>query len=95
MNCDPLNSCRRVLMVGIMGCIRLANGEAEYHKNADGGSVVMGLGITAMHYIAMAGVRFTLSGMPFSMSETVRVDRPSEFAIGTITILILLVALGA
>src|SRR6202789_3114464 len=30
------------------------------------GSVVMGLGIAAMHYIAMIGVRFILSSMPFS-----------------------------
>jgi NO-binding membrane sensor protein with MHYT domain len=36
-------------------------------------SVVMGLGIAAMHYIAMVGVRFTLSTMPFSMSGTIKV----------------------
>jgi diguanylate cyclase (GGDEF)-like protein len=58
------------------------------------GSVVMGSGIAAMHYIAMAGVRFSLSSMPFSMSETVQVDRPGEFGVAMVTGLILLVALG-
>jgi diguanylate cyclase (GGDEF)-like protein len=57
-------------------------------------SVVMGLGIAAMHYIAMVGVRFTSSTMPFSMSGTVRVDRLGETVIAVITGLILLVAFG-
>lgn len=58
------------------------------------GSVVMGLGIASMHYIAMVGVRFTLSTMPFSMSETIAVDRLGVSVIAVVTGLILLVALG-
>jgi diguanylate cyclase (GGDEF)-like protein len=58
------------------------------------GSVVMGLGIAAMHYIAMVGVRFTSSTMPFSMSETIKVDGLGESVIAVVTGLILLVALG-
>jgi diguanylate cyclase (GGDEF)-like protein len=57
------------------------------------GSVVMGLGIAAMHYIAMVGVRFTYSTMPFSMSGTVEVDVLGEAVIAVATGLILLVAL--
>ena len=57
-------------------------------------SVVMGLGIAAMHYIAMVGVRFTLSTMQFSMSGTVEVDRLGESVIAVVTGLILLAALG-
>jgi NO-binding membrane sensor protein with MHYT domain len=57
-------------------------------------SVVMGLGIAAMHYTAMVGVRFTLSPMQFSMAETVKVDRLGESVIAVVTGLILLVALG-
>ena len=56
--------------------------------------VVMGLGIAAMHYIAMVGVRFTLSAMQFSMSGTVKVDRLGEAVIAVVTGLILLAALG-
>jgi diguanylate cyclase (GGDEF)-like protein len=58
------------------------------------GSVVMGLGIAAMHYIAMVGVRFTSDTMPFSMSGTVKVDGLGESVIAVVTGLILLVALG-
>src|ERR1700733_13494021 len=57
-------------------------------------SVVMGLGIAAMHYIAMLGVRFTLSTMPFSMSGTVRVGGLGEAVIAVVTGLILVVAFG-
>ncbi len=56
--------------------------------------VVMGLGIAAMHYIAMVGVRFTLSTMHFSMSGTVKVDRLGESVIAVVAGLILLAALG-
>jgi diguanylate cyclase (GGDEF)-like protein len=56
--------------------------------------VVMGLGIAAMHYIAMVGVRFTLSPMQFSMSRTVRVDRLGESVIAVVAGLILMAALG-
>jgi diguanylate cyclase len=58
------------------------------------GSVVMGLGIAAMHYIAMLGVRFTSSTMPFSMSGTVRVGGLGESVIAVVTGLILVVAFG-
>jgi diguanylate cyclase (GGDEF)-like protein len=57
-------------------------------------SIVMGLGIAAMHYIAMVGVRFTSSTLPFSMEGTVRVNRLGEAVIAVVTGLILLVALG-
>ena len=56
--------------------------------------VVMGLGIAAMHYIAMVGVRFTLSPMQFSMSGTIKVDRLGESVIAVVTGLILLAALS-
>jgi diguanylate cyclase (GGDEF)-like protein len=58
------------------------------------GSVVMGLGIAAMHYIAMLGVRFTSSTMAVSMSGTVKVDGLGEAVIAVVTGLIFLVALG-
>jgi diguanylate cyclase (GGDEF)-like protein len=57
-------------------------------------SVVMGLGIAAMHYTAMVGVRFTLSTMQFSRSGTVRIDGLGEAVIAVVTGLILLTALG-
>jgi diguanylate cyclase (GGDEF)-like protein len=57
-------------------------------------SIVMGLGIAGMHYIAMVGVRFTLSTMPFSMSGTIKVNGLGESVIAVVTALILLVALG-
>jgi diguanylate cyclase len=57
-------------------------------------SVVMGLGIAAMHYVAMVGVRFTLGTMPFSTSRTVQVDRLGESVIAVVAGLILLVAFG-
>jgi diguanylate cyclase (GGDEF)-like protein len=58
-------------------------------------SVVMGLGIAAMHYIAMVGVRFTASTMPFSMSGTIEVTGLGESVIAVVTGLILVVALGS
>jgi diguanylate cyclase len=57
------------------------------------GSIIMGLGIAAMHYIAMVGVRFTSSTMPLSMSGTIRVDGLGESVIAVVTGLILLMAL--
>jgi diguanylate cyclase (GGDEF)-like protein len=56
--------------------------------------VVMGLGIAAMHYIAMVGVRFTLSPMQFSILGTIKVDRLGESVIAVVTGLILLAALS-
>jgi diguanylate cyclase (GGDEF)-like protein len=57
-------------------------------------SVVMGLGIAAMHYIAMVGVRFTMSSMSFSMRGTIEVDILGEWVIIVVTALILLAALA-
>jgi diguanylate cyclase (GGDEF)-like protein len=57
-------------------------------------SVVMGLGIAAMHYIAMVGVRFTPNTMPLSMSGTIKVTGLGESVIAVVTGLILLTALG-
>jgi diguanylate cyclase len=58
------------------------------------GSVVMGLGIAAMHYIAMIGVRFTICSLPFSARGTVKVDVLGESVIAIVTGFILLAALG-
>jgi len=57
------------------------------------GSVAMGLGIAAMHYIAMVGVRFTACSTPFSMSGAIRVSVLGESVIAIVTTLILLIAL--
>jgi len=57
-------------------------------------SVVMGLGIAAMHYIAMVGVRFTMSSMPFSMLGTIEVDVLGESVIVVVTGLVLFAALA-
>jgi diguanylate cyclase (GGDEF)-like protein len=39
-----------------------------------GGAVLMGLGIAAMHYTAMAAVTFEMSAVPYSVANTVRVS---------------------
>jgi diguanylate cyclase (GGDEF)-like protein len=70
-----------------------SSGQSETSMRA-AGSVVMGLGIAAMHYIAMVGVRFTMSGMPISMRGTIQVDVLGESVIVIVTGLILLAALG-
>jgi diguanylate cyclase (GGDEF)-like protein len=57
-------------------------------------SILMGLGITATHYIAMVGVRFNLSAIPFSKSGTIGVNWLGESVIAVVTGLILLIALG-
>jgi diguanylate cyclase (GGDEF)-like protein len=57
-------------------------------------SVVMGLGIAAMHYTAMVGVRFTICSMPFSMRGTIEVDILGESVIVVVTGLVLLAALA-
>ncbi len=57
-------------------------------------SVVMGLGIAAMHYTAMIGVRFTLSSEPVSMAGVLEVNTLGESLIIMIAGLILLVAFG-
>jgi diguanylate cyclase (GGDEF)-like protein len=58
------------------------------------GSVAMGAGIAAMHYIAMIGVHFVPTGMPVSLTGTVEVDVLGESVIAVVTGLILLAALG-
>jgi len=58
-------------------------------------SIIMGLAISSMHYVAMTGVRFTSDTMPFSMSNTVEVGELGTSVIAVMTILTLLVALGS
>jgi diguanylate cyclase len=58
-------------------------------------SIVMGLGIAAMHYTAMVGVRFAVGSMLLSMSGTIKVDVLGESVIAIVTGLVLLTALGA
>jgi diguanylate cyclase (GGDEF)-like protein len=58
-----------------------------------GASIVMGLGISSMHYVAMTAVHFTLGVMPFSAVHTVRVNVLGQWVIGIVTGLIFLVAL--
>jgi diguanylate cyclase (GGDEF)-like protein len=70
-----------------------SNGQSEAARRI-AGSVVMGLGIAAMHYIAMVGVRFTVMEMPFSMRGTIEVDVLGESVIIVVTGLVLLAALG-
>ena len=57
-------------------------------------SVVMGLGIAAMHYTAMVGVRFIICSMPFSMRGTIEVDVLGESVIVVVTGLVLFAALA-
>jgi diguanylate cyclase (GGDEF)-like protein len=58
-------------------------------------SIAMGLAISSMHYVAMAGVHFTYDAMPFSLSDTVEVGELGTSVIAVMTILTLLVALGS
>jgi diguanylate cyclase (GGDEF)-like protein len=76
--------------------IAFASRSSERHETRMriAGSLVMGLGIAAMHYIAMIGARFTLSSMPFSMRGTIEVDVLGESVIVIVTALVLLAALG-
>jgi len=69
-------------------------GEGDETRIRIAASVVMGLGIAAMHYIAMMAVHFTLSPMPLSSWGTVKVDVLGESVIAVVTGLILLLALG-
>jgi diguanylate cyclase len=59
-----------------------------------GGGCAMGLGIASMHYIAMSGATFSVCAIPFSMTHTVTVNLLGQAGIATMTILILLAALG-
>jgi diguanylate cyclase (GGDEF)-like protein len=58
-------------------------------------SVVMGIGIASMHYIAMTGVHFSLCTVPFSTQNTIKVTLLGECVIAIVTGLILFVALGS
>jgi hypothetical protein len=100
---EPLNSWIVTLsVIAAAGFSRLALWIAfalrRNEQNETGmriaGSVVMGLGIAATHYIAMARVRFTSSTMPFLMSGTVRVGGLGESVIAVVTGSILAVAFG-
>jgi diguanylate cyclase len=57
-------------------------------------SVVMGLAISSMHYVAMAGVHFTLCSTPPSMRYTVAVGQLGASVIAIMSALTLMVALG-
>jgi diguanylate cyclase (GGDEF)-like protein len=69
-----------------------SSGQSESARRV-AGSVVMGLGIAAMHYIAMIGVRFNRMDMPFSMRGTIEVDVLGELVIVVVTGLVLFAAL--
>lgn len=76
--------------------IAFASRKDEQHETRTrvAASVVMGLGIAAMHYTAMIGVRFTLSSMPIPMAGVLKVNTLGESLIAMIAGLILLVAFG-
>jgi diguanylate cyclase (GGDEF)-like protein len=57
-------------------------------------SCVMGIAISSMHYMAMAGVHFTLCSTSFSMSNTVAVGQLGAWVIIAMAAVTLLVALG-
>lgn len=58
-------------------------------------SAVMGVGIASMHYLAMAGIHFSLCTAPFSTRSTIKVDLLGECVIAIMTGLVLLVGLGS
>ena len=58
------------------------------------GGSVMGLGIAAMHYIAMSAATFMPSAVAFSRAGTVKVNVLGQTGIASTTCLILLAALG-
>jgi len=58
------------------------------------GGSVMGLGIAAMHYTAMAGVRYVPEAMPFSTVWTVQVSELGRVAVAVATGVVLVAALG-
>ena len=57
--------------------------------------IVMGLSIAAMHYIAMIGVEFDSSSMPFSRSQTTKADLLGEYVVAIVAGLIIFMALEA
>jgi diguanylate cyclase (GGDEF)-like protein len=68
--------------------------ERRETKKQIAGSITMGLGIAAMHYIAMIGVRFTTCTIPFSTQTTMQINVLGEWVIAIVTGLILVAALG-
>lgn len=58
-----------------------------------GGAAIMGIGISAMHYTAMAAVTFMSDGMAFSTYATVRVSTLGILAIAGTTVAVLAAAL--
>jgi len=58
------------------------------------GGAVMGLGIAAMHYTAMAAVHYMPGSMPMSLVWTVRVDALGQVAVAVVAGVILIAALG-
>jgi len=59
------------------------------------GGAVMGLGIAAMHYTAMAGVTYTPDAMVYSTAWTIEVHWLGKAAVAVVTALVLAVALGS
>ena len=59
------------------------------------GGAVMGLGIAAMHYTAMAGVTYTPDAMVYSTAWTIHVHWLGQAAVAIVTALVLAVALGS
>jgi diguanylate cyclase (GGDEF)-like protein len=57
------------------------------------GSVLMGLGIAAMHYIAMAGVTFYRMNTVVDLAGTMRVSSLGEYGVAVVTALVLCGAL--
>ena len=57
------------------------------------GSVLMGLGIAAMHYIAMAGVTFYRMKAVVDLAMTMQVNRLGEYGVAAVTSLVLVCAL--
>jgi diguanylate cyclase (GGDEF)-like protein len=55
-----------------------------------GGAIVMGLGIAAMHYTAMAAVTFMPSTAPYSTQDTMHINTIGILGVATVTALILI-----
>ena len=64
----------------------------EWHRISAG--AVMGLGIAAMHYTAMAAVRYTPDVMPISTVWTMKVDALGQTAVAIAAGVVLMAALG-
>ena len=71
--------------------IRTASRPREWLRVA--GALLMGLGIAAMHYTAMAAVRFESSSMPYSMENTVQISSIGQASLAFTIGIVLLGAL--